>query len=530
MYLKSTLILLYLFLLAGCTNIENAAPINVTLVVDGREQIWSLPNSVTVSEFLRDRSVTLGPLDRVTPSDFTQISDKMRITVVRVREENECGEESIPYKRQTVYNEGLAPGEELLGQAGKNGVQKVCYRILVEDEKRGIPIETSRVTTIEPQDEIVIVGPTGQIEPVPIIGTLAYISSDNAWVIRGSSTQKTLLTLSNDLDKRIFSLSSDGRKLLFSRKSADQTGIGFRNELWMMPDIRAAQPEAVKLAPEDVLYADWVPERENTISYSIGEPRETAPGWKARNDLWLMRIDPQSGESLRLDQILEPSISGLYSFWGTDYKWSPNGQYLVWIRAEALGLVNIEAREIGPALLSYSVFRTSGDWSWRSSVSWSPDSSLIAATVHGPPIGSEAAETSPAFDIAISAVDGSFKTNIVEKSGMWSSPKYSPLFNLPDTQFPQGYLAYLRARDIGNSINNQAEYDLIVADRDSSNARKIFPETGQPGLNPQEFVWSPDGRQIAFIYLGNLWVIDVESRVAHQLTLDGAASRPVWAQ
>ncbi|MBC7811870.1 MAG: DPP IV N-terminal domain-containing protein, partial [Burkholderiales bacterium] len=42
--------------------------------------------------------------------------------------------------------------------------------------------------------------------------------------------------------------------------------------------------------------------------------------------------------------------------------------------------------------------------------------------------------------------------------------------------------------------------------------------------------WSPDGQQIAFIYQGNLWIIDIGSEVAHQLTLDGGASRPVWTQ
>jgi hypothetical protein len=40
--------------------------------------------------------------------------------------------------------------------------------------------------------------------------------------------------------------------------------------------------------------------------------------------------------------------------------------------------------------------------------------------------------------------------------------------------------------------------------------------------------WSPDARQIALIYQGNLWVVDAESQVAHQLTLDGGASHPVW--
>jgi Tol biopolymer transport system component len=117
---------------------------------------------------------------------------------------------------------------------------------------------------------------------------------------------------------------------------------------------------------------------------------------------------------------------------------------------------------------------------------------------------------------------------VVDNAGIWSAPRYSPILPNRNIQYPQGYMAYLDARDLSNSINSTAEYDLYAADRDGSNARKIYPPDGQPGLSAQNFVWSPDGRQIAFIYQGNLWIVDVESKVSHQLTLDGGASQPVW--
>ena len=96
-------------------------------------------------------------------------------------------------------------------------------------------------------------------------------------------------------------------------------------------------------------------------------------------------------------------------------------------------------------------------------------------------------------------------------------------------------MAYLRARDSFNTING--EYDLVVADRDGSNARILFPGDGRTGLTAQEsifqdreFTWSSDGHQIAIIYQGNLWVVDAESSISHQLTLDGRASNPIWAK
>jgi hypothetical protein len=180
--------------------------------------------------------------------------------------------------------------------------------------------------------------------------------------------------------------------------------------------------------------------------------------------------------------------------------------------------------------LTYPVFNTRQPWSWRATVSWSPDTSLLLTTIHGDPIGSEPAESSPAFHVAAAAVDGSFSTPIAENTGIWSLPIFSPISVEDDPQLG-GFIAYLKARDISNSIGETAEYDLILADRDGSNARVLFPEPNLPGLTAQAGItWSPDGTQIAMIYEGNLWTVDVTSGIAHKLTLDGSASRPVWVR
>jgi hypothetical protein len=181
-----------------------------------------------------------------------------------------------------------------------------------------------------------------------------------------------------------------------------------------------------------------------------------------------------------------------------------------------------------PSLIEYPVFNTRQSWSWRATVSWAPEDNLIATTIHVP-IGNYPPETSPAFSTAVVAPDGTFDTTIADNTGIWSVPQYSPVIGDENVEFPVGYLAYMRARDPFNSING--EYDLVVADRDGSNSRLLFPDSQQePGLLAQEFVWSPSGQQIALIYQGNLWVVNAENRVAHQLTLDGSASQPVWTR
>ena len=520
----ATIVCIFLLLAVSCTTAQETSSLIVSLVVDGQERSYPQQTSITVGEFLRQANVELGSLDEVTPPLFTQISDGMRVTVARVEETQECEEQELPFHENRIPNEGLEPGEERVAQAGQSGVEEICYRVTIRDGRKEdrVPIRTTVITA--PQDAVIYVGPTGQLDSVPIEGTLAYISNGNAWVIRGDSNNKRLLTTSGDLDNRVFALTANGRQVLMSRQSTDPT---YFNQLWLINDSLNASAEPIVLPPQNVLTADWVPGQGDTISYSSGEITETSPGWQAYNDLWIMRFDPNSGDSLNARQLVERSSGWLYSWWGTVFQWSPDGSHLAWVRADSMGLVDTEDGEF-ETLLTYPVFSTGRQpWSWRANVSWSPDSSLLLTTVHGLPIGSEPEQTSPAFHNAITNLDGSLDVELVQNAGIWSKPKYSPRVGENG-----GYIAYLRARDLANSISESSEYDLVVADRDGSNARVVYPPQGQAGITASApfFTWNPSGTQIAFVYGGNLWVVDVESAVAHQITLDRGASNPIWTQ
>lgn len=516
---------LLLTVLMGCTTPPTPGGLVITLASDGRERAFQQPIPITVGEFLLDAEVELDPLDEVNPPIFSQLADGMRITVVRVREENECVTNDLPYRTRTVLNEALSPGEEQLAQAGQVGTEQVCYRVQSRDGLRQPPVEVSRLVTIDASDEVIYVGPSGELDPVPVIGTLAYISGGNIWIMRGSSETKRPITDTSDIDSRVFALTTDGRSLLFTRTAA---GEGAFNRLFVLADTSGAA-DPVGLPPENVLYADWVPGQPDTISYATGERTATAPGWDADNNLWIMRVDLLTGESLNVDELIPSSQGGLDGWWGTQYQWSPDGSRLAWMRADSVGLVDLTTGDLRP-LVGYRVFETRQPWSWRAGVSWSADQSVILTTVHGLPIGSEPPETSPAFHVAAVAIDGAFTAEVVRNAGIWSTPRYSPVLTNPDGT-TSGYMAYLRARDISDSINSTAEYDLVLADRDGSNAEVLFPAPGSPGLTPNAaFVWSPDGQQIGFIYQGDLWVIDVQGRLPHRLTLDGGAAHPLWTR
>lgn len=515
--------LVLLLSLTACSQDASEDTFVVSLVADGRERAYQQETPITVGEFLRQSNIELGALDEVNPPEFSQITDGMRVTVVRVTETTECEQQEIARRVRRILNEGLSPGEERLGQGGQNGIEEICYRVLTRDGQSENPIPVSRTLITAPQDEVVYVGPAaGELDPVPIEGTLAYISNGNAWIMRESSTTKRILTQNGDLDARVFTLSPDGRQLLFSRETSGSDRDTFFNRLWLINDT-ITDTEPLSLLPENVLYADWVPNQSNAISYSTGEIASGAPGWNAFNDLWILRIDSASGTSLDLDQLVERSTGGLYGWWGTHFSWSPDGTRLAWAWADRVGLVDLTTGELGEEnpLLSYEVFNTNGPWSWRADMSWSSDSNLLLTTTHGDPIGSEPPQASPAFHVTAADIGGTFNADVVLNAGIWSAPK-----------FAGERMAYLRARNLSNSISETAEYDLIIADRDGSNAEIIFPDVGLPGLtrNAITFTWSPDSDEIAFIYDGNLWVIDVTSRISHQLTLDGGASKPVWTE
>lgn len=531
--LKSSLILLIILVVAAaCAPTEEIPDMTITLIADGRSQTYAQREPITVGEFLIKLDIQLSELDRVVPPPFTQLTDGMRITVRRVTEEEYCENRVLPYQRQTVVNERVPPGEERIFQPGRNGEEQVCYRVTIEDGVRGQPVTVGQPAVITaPQDEIVYIGPTTSLDPVDIAGTIAYINNGDAWIMRGSSASRRPLTTTGDIDPlRAFSLSPDGRQLLFTR--IDPNVSGFNNQLWLIPDVNAAEPQTIRLRPENILYADWVPNRPNTIAYSRAEPRPTSPGWGAFNDLWLMVIDPQTGADIRIDPVIEEASGsgGPYGWWGRQYQWSPDGTRLAWIHADGVGLVNLETGELSEPLMRYEVFTSRSDWSWRTNVSWSPDGNIIAATTHGPPIGNESPDRSPVFNVSLASVTGGYNVDLVDQAGIWSIPKFSPFTDESADGFPQGYLAYMQARQPLNSIADTSEYDLVVADRDGSNPRRLFPPEGQRGLLSRDYAWSPDGTQIIVVYQGNLWVIDVESGVARQLTLDGSASRPIWTR
>ena len=518
-----------IFALAACGPGDEAPSIDVTIVVDGETVNLSLTRTVSVDQLLANAQIELGPQDRISHPLVAPIEANMMITIRRVREEEVCDRQEIAFKRLVLPKEGVPAGGQRVGQIGRPGIEEACYRVTLEND-----VEVERVLIDEPLvaqapiDEIIYTGTAATVTPVAIAGRLSYINHGNAWTIKDNTVNKRQLTIDHNLDSLVFHQNEAGVLIIFSSET-DVTD-DFFNELWLVAT--DSESEARRLSPTDVLFAEWRPRSSNSIAYSTGERSASPSGWRALNNLWLMTIDIESGRTLTIEEALPESSGGLFGWWGTHFAWSPLGNQLAWARPDGFGLVDFEHRRL-IALADYAVFKRATDWIWLTSLSWSHDSQLLASVIHGLPQADEPAETSPIFDVLVSSADGRFAAEIKTAAGMWAAPSFSPGISDGGVEGREGFLAWLQAREPQNSMNS--EYDLVVADRDGSNERRLFPPAGADGmrkhdhgLTPKDYAWSPDARHIAAVYRGDLWLVDVQTAEAYQLTFDGGSSNPVW--
>lgn len=504
--------LLVMLLLVACRPVAN----QVFIEIDGNRKTLTT-EATSVRAALDEAKITLGPLDRVSPDLYAELRPGLVIRVTRVIEEMITTREVVAYERQTVVNEALAPGDNRLAQAGVNGEDEVTIRVVYEDGLEVSRTEVSRRPVIEPVPEILAVAPRSQLPSVPVEGTIAYLSNGNAWLMRDSSNSRRLLTSTGDLDGRVFSLSPDGRYLLYTRQVTDSLDLPL-NRLELVSTTIVGEPPAT-LPPAGVLYAAWSPViSPSLLAYSTAERSASPPGWRANNDLWLLRLENgrPAGQPVEL---IKSNTAGLYGWWGAAFTWSPGGRRLAYARPDQIGLVTLadDLRQADAApLLDFVPLQTFSEWAWVPGISWSPDENFIAAVVHGEPVAAEPSEESPAFDLWLLSAGGDISLKVVPQVGMWANPVWG-----------EAGIAYGQAFDPLESASSR--YSIRVMDRDGSNRRLLFPFREELGVDFPEMAWQPGGQTLLFIYNGNLYSVAASGSPPRQLTADSRASRISWA-
>ncbi len=508
-------------LMVSCRSPQIGQEMTITVVADGASSEVSVADGSTVTQALQTAGIVPGNLDRTEPPFYTVLSGGDTIKLTRVDEVFETEQVVVPFERQIVRNETLPEGETRLVQAGVNGLEEITYRRILEDK---VEISKSPVKTLvlnEALPEIVMVGAQSSFTPLNTPGTLAYLAGGNAWIMEGSTASRRIIVSSGDLDGRIFALSPNGEYLIFTRKSKKPASEEI-NTLWAVRT-KNLDPKPINLKASNVVhFAAWIPGT-NSVAYSTVEPRSTAPGWQANNDLY--RISITGGGPRKL---LDANSGGVYGWWGMSFAYSADGR-LAYARPDGIGLVDQDGGYLKP-LLDITPLNTHSDWAWIPPIIWGADGKNLYFVTHAPAPAPITSEESPFFDLSATSFSNEATVSVVESSGMFSYPSVSGIKTNGKEKSYQ--IAYLQSIFIEQSETSR--YRLIIMDRDGSNSKAIFPPPDSGGMEPQIPVWSPaplDGQKgdfIAVVYQGNLWLIDSGSNEAYQVTGDGLINSIDW--
>lgn len=518
-------LLLFLFalttLITACRSPQIGEEIVVTISADGTTRDVTVASGSTVIQALQAANIAPGNLDRTEPPFYTVLSKGDVITLTRVAESFETEQLVIAFERQIVRNETLPEGETRLVQAGVNGLEEVTYRRILEDN---VEISKSAVKTIilnEALPEIVMVGAQSSFTPLNTPGNLVYLAGGNAWIMEGSTANRRIIVSTGDLDGRIFKLSPNGEYLIFTRKSKKPASEEI-NTLWAVR-VNNIEPKPIWLQAYNVVhFAEWIPGT-NSVAYSTVEPRSTAPGWQANNDLY--RVSLTGGGPRKM---LDANSGGVYGWWGMSFAYSADGR-LAYSRPDGIGLVDQDGGYLKP-LLNITPLNTHSDWAWIPPITWGADGKTLFFVTHSPAPAPITSEESPFFDLSATSFSNDATVSIIDSAGMFSYPAASPIRSDGREKIYQ--IAYLQSIFIEQSETSR--YRLMVMDRDGSNSRSLFPPTDASGIEPQTPIWSPEplegqtGDFIAIVYQGNLWLVDSGSDEAYQVTGDGLISGIDW--
>lgn len=482
----------------------------------------SVPVGTNVQGALKQAKLTLSELDRTDPPTFTILAAPQEIDIIRVKEEFEVEEKTLPFDHQTVRNETLPIGQIYLIQPGVNGKQHVTYRKLSENGKVVSRTIFKTETLIPPKAEITMIGVEAPFKPFTIPGRLAYITAGSAWMMETSTGNRTPIVTTGDMDGRVFTLSPDRSWLLFTRTIVDEASSEI-NALWAA-DLSVNPPAIFDLGIHNVIhFADWIPNEAQSIMVSTVEPRSAPPGWQANNDLRKLVIG-SDGIILSNEEIIAPNTGGIYGWWGTSFTWSPDGTLLAYARPDSVGVIDFTNASFTP-WINILPYQTRADWAWVPGLAWSADSQRLFIVTHDAGSSDSSSETSPNFTLTSLDRPTGQQNSLVQQSGMFANPRFSPVGS------SQPRLAFLEA--ISPDQSSTSRYRLMVTDADGANWVNLFPPEGSMGIEPQSVVWSPPAgdsqpQYIAFIYQGNIWLINPDTKETSQITGDGLVSRISW--
>jgi uncharacterized protein YabE (DUF348 family) len=166
---------------AGLT--VTAKTLHTTNVSDGgKPAVPVKTTATTVGDLLKERKITLGPLDKVEPAAKTTVSDGIKVSVSRGAKKNvdEVVVVAQPADQQ-VEDPSLTVGTTNVTQQGTAGKEKVTYEVTTVNGKQTAKKEVKRTAVTPAKATIVAVG-TKEIvvEPVAAPASIDSSSTDSS--------------------------------------------------------------------------------------------------------------------------------------------------------------------------------------------------------------------------------------------------------------------------------------------------------------------------------------------------------------
>ncbi len=505
--------------LTGCDSLSGLQKIDVSIEDAGVVSSIRVSQGSTVNLALSNAGIKLNPLDKIDPSLNTSISEPIEIKIVRVTEEYSVEESILPFEQQTVKNESLEEGQKVLIQSGVNGKIQTIYRVVYENGIKVSSTFVSSETTVSAQPEIMMIGVQSPYSVQTINGILAYISSGNAWIMDANTGNRRPVTTTGALDGRVFSISPDKAWLMYTT-SNDVDADKEINRLWLV-SLTSDNPTPKDTGITNIVsYAEWVPGRVRTISFSTAESSSSPPFWNANNNLILVRFD-SDGNQIDKKTLVDTNSGGLYGWWGSTFKWSHDGQMVAFARPDSIGLVDIEKNQIDQ-LFQINPYQTESVWAWVPDISWSSDDNFLLVTLP------DTSSTDPLQSANLTAINIKSRGLFIlyKDCGLFCSASFAPL-----VADGSQYIAFLSA--ILPDQSEISRYNLLIMDKDGSNQKKLYPGEGIQGLKAQTLFWEPisDKAQqprIAFISQGNLIFAELSTGLVKQITGDGSIEKIDW--
>ena len=122
----------------------------------------------TVGDALTEAGIVVNPDDHVSVPLDTRPSDGLAVVVVRITSNQTLESTPIPFTTITKNEPTLLVGTRKVGQVGKNGTLVSTYELSFADGKQTAKTLVSKQITVQPVQQIVLVGTKPKPKPQPV--------------------------------------------------------------------------------------------------------------------------------------------------------------------------------------------------------------------------------------------------------------------------------------------------------------------------------------------------------------------------